>query len=590
MGRSTVAFFTEYAEQADSTEIVIPEDLSGLEDEALAALHTSAVEGFNALYGEDGTGLSAEALDALSVLTEGIERVQGEVDARKAAADARTEKAAALAAKVGVAPVEPAALSAEGEDADEDADDVEGAAEESFAAKASTIRVNLAGLASRTRKPAPEPMATDGPKTMADIVKASTDFQGFAAGQGLTWSDIGRGLDRRLAAVNRSQWEQAGAAGRHMRTQMGMAVIQKPFAADLVLTSSDPVHVDEILQRASKESRLPQGSLVASGGWCAPSETIYDLCELETRDGIFTAPEIGVTRGGIKFTPGPNFADIYNGSGFHYTEDQDEAGDYDGAGGGSKPCYVVDCPDFTEKRLDYDGVCINAGLLMQRGYPEVIARTVRGALVAHDHKVAAAALASIATGSTAVTMPADQIGATAPVLSAIELQVEHMRTVGRLARGTSVEAVFPFWVRGAIRADLSRRLGVDLLSVSDARIDGWFRERGVAPQFVYGLPGMDPTGAPGSFVQWPGAVTFLLYPAGTWVRGTSDIITLDTIYDSVQLGTNDFTALFTEEGSLMAKLCHDSRKVTVDVCASGLTGGGVEIGCDGTYTPLVTTP
>lgn len=121
--------------------------------------------------------------------------------------------------------------------------------------------------------------------------------------------------------------------------------------------------------------------------------------------------------------------------------------------------------------------------------------------------------------------------------------------------------------------------------MSDARIDGWFRDRGVRPQFVYNFD--DLGGAPGTATAFPTTVRFVLYAAGTWVRGTSDIITLDTIYDSVLLGQNDFTALFTEEGYLVAKRGHDSRVVSVPICADGATAQGVDISCTGA---LVTTP
>jgi hypothetical protein len=53
------------------------------------------------------------------------------------------------------------------------------------------------------------------------------------------------------------------------------------------------------------------------------------------------------------------------------------------------------------------------------------------------------------------------------------------------------------------------------------------------------------------------------------------------VYDSVNLGTNDFTALFSEEGWLVAKLCNDSRAVTVNICPDGATHGGVSIDCNG---------
>lgn len=610
-------FFTEYADQSsddtdndaatESTEasadgdeggdleIVIPEDLSTLDDTELANVHSGTVEAFNSLYGEDGSGLTDEALDVLSVLTQGIERINTELTSRQEAAAKRADAATALAARVGIEPGqrEEAAADVEPEVEAETSTETLATEPEPQPEPVKEIRVNLSGLRSRQAHSViptePTPLAEiDGtPTSMRDIVKASPEFHGYAAGQGLDWDDIGRGLDRRLSLVNRSQWELAQQQGRPMRQQQSIAVIQKPIDKRLLITSEDPTHVSDILKYAAQESRLPGGSLVASGGWCAPSETIYTLLELESRDGLFSLPEVGITRGGINFTPGPNFAEIYAAyDGFDYSEDDDEAGHYavdaNGVGTGSagtKPCYHIGCPSFTEARLRFAGLCLSAGLLQQRGYPEMIARTTRGVLVGHDHRMSGRVLAQMETGSTAVSMAASQVGATAPILTAIELQVEHYRTVHRLTRSTSLEAVFPFWVHGAVRSDLSRRLGVDLFDVSDARIDGWFRDRGIAPQFVYNWN--DVSGTAANFKAWPTSVKFLLYVAGTWVRGTSDIVTLDTIYDSVGLGTNDFTALFTEEGYLVAKLGHDSRVVTVNICPDGATHGGVDIDCNG---------
>lgn len=593
--------FTTFAadEAAETTEVVIPETLDGLDDEGLAALHTSAVEAFTAAYG-DGSDLSAEALDALGALTDGIERLATEVTARQAAAAERAEAAAALAARAGVGTLADPVPSADpAEEADEDdeakakAEDEDGEEAETLAVdeapaepeavtasgRRGEIRVNLSSLNSRNRSTA---RRTGGGNAVATTGVSTALFAADSA-QGMDWNEAARTLDRRLATFNLQQYTAAARAGRGMREQHSLAVIRKPFAEDQMITSTDREHVDSVMSRAASEANLPGGSLVASGGWCAPSETLYDLLEMETRDGLFSLPEVGIARGGISFTTGPLWSEIFAGAGFSFTEEEDEEGDYDGEGG-PKPCYRVPCPEFEEVRLDVAGLCITAGLLQARGYPEVVARTLRGALVAHDHKMSARLLARAEAGSTAVTMPTPQVGSTAPLLSAIEMQVEHYRYVHRLGRSTSLEAVFPFWVRGAIRSDLSRRLGVDLLSVPDSRIDGWFRERGINPQFVYNW--QDLTGGAAAMTAWPATVKFLLYSAGTWVRGSADVITLDTIYDSVGLGTNDFTALFTEEGWLLAKRGIDSRVVTVPLDSSGHTAGGIGIEHDGTPTPI----
>src|SRR3546814_6343740 len=89
-----------------------------------------------------------------------------------------------------------------------------------------------------------------------------------------------------------------------------------------------------------------------------------------------------------------------------------------------------------------------------------------------------------------------------------------------------------------------------MLSVTNAQINAWFTQRGISAQFVYDWQDIGTTAASG-FLSWPNTVDFLLYPAGTWVKGAADVITLDTIYDSVGLGQNNYTALFTEEGYLI---------------------------------------
>lgn len=605
---------TQYEDQSEKqdegTSFEIPEDLSGLDDEALAALHTEAVQHFDALYG-DGSNLSDQDIEALAALTDGIEMLNAEQAQREEQAAARAEKAAELAARVrgkGEEDADSAEAPEDGED--EDAEATATAEEESEAdgevdgeeqpqeqrepevvaasGRRGPVRVNLSGRARRGHTPPEENRGATGVRS----VMFANDAPGLRDGQGIDFMDAARALDRRLMGFNVQPYESARRAGRALREQFSLATIRKPFNDDQIIKNSDPEHVAEVLARVTDERNTPKQSLVASGGWCAPSEVLYDnLLELESRDGLFSLPEVGVNRGGFQFTRGPSFRDIYDGTGFSYTEQQDIDGNYgtdeSGVGNdteGSKPCYHVECPPFEEARLNVAGLCITAGLLQARGYPEVIARTIRGALVAHDHKMAARRINAVAAGSDPVAMPAGQVGATAPLLTAVELQVEHYRYVHRISRSTTLEAVFPLWTHGAIRADLARRLGVDMISVPNSRINAWFAERGVAPQFVYNW--QDITGDAADFTAWPNEVEFLLYPAGAWVAGSGDVITLDTIYDSVNLGTNDYTALFTEESWLVARMGPESRRVAVPLDATGATHAGVLINHDGTSADL----
>ena len=146
-------------------------------------------------------------------------------------------------------------------------------------------------------------------------------------------------------------------------------------------------------------------------------------------------------------------------------------------------------------------------------------------------------------------------------------------------KGSACHLAGPAWAKVLIRADISRRMGVDdPMNVTDAMIESWFRLRGARVQWVYdwqdaysGLA-TGPGGA-SPLLGLPATVSFLIYPAGTWVAGVDDVIRLDTVYDSVNLATNRYTALFTEEGILMAKPCGESRLLTVTFQSFGITGG-----------------
>lgn len=613
---------TVFADQADDApvetfDLEIPENLSDLSAADLGDLRSKAVDAFQTLY--SGGEFTDEDLATLGTLTEGIEALSAEISTREQAAAERAAKAAEMAAKVGADKpatededdaqaeekaeagedtAEAEAEKAEAEKAEKKvkaaAADVETEAQvdaepEAVTAAAPRGPIKLSGIRRHVHTPAPaitEETSVEDTAPKARMTVA--DVPGFAADSDATFEDLAVALDRRLQGFNSGAYAAAARAGRAMSERHSLAVVRKAF--DERATVGTPESADAAMAFAVNEKNLPGGSLVAAGGWCAPSETVYDLLEDESRDGLISLPEINVTRGGIKFTKGPKFADLYAAPSFNFTEAEAKEGKYQPTSAadptnkvGAKPVYRVPCTDFEEVRLSAAGLHIQAGLLQQRGYPELVARTIRGALVAHEHKMSERIIASMESQSTAVSMDTGQIGAASPILTAIELQVEHYRYAQRLSRSTTLEAVFPYWVHGAIRTDLSRREGVDLMDVPDSRIDAWFRSRGVNAQFVYDWQGI--AGDASAFKVWPGSIKFLLYSAGTFVKGSQDVITLDTVYDSVLLGQNDYTALFTEEGYLVAKRGHDARVVTVPLNPNGGTGTGIKLLANGTADP-----
>lgn len=359
---------------------------------------------------------------------------------------------------------------------------------------------------------------------------------------------------------------QGVARGANVRHQFQVTQIHRNHAKrsdGLYIGHKDNKDATSVFSRASSEKRLAGGSLVAAGGWCAPSETLYGLTAMETLDGIIDLPEVGVSRGGINYTPGPDFSDIYTSAGFSQTEAQAIAGT-------EKPCVEVDCPEFDEVRLDAVGYCVKAPLLTRSAYPEAIQRWLEGTIVANQHKVAARLIAGMRTALGAAVAPVLTGTPLAwSLLTALELTIEGQRQAYRLSDGDSLEVVAPRWLRAAIRADLANRAGVGAESVTNAQIAQHFADRGAAVQWVLNYQEL---ANPKVIAAFPSTVEVMVYPAGTFVKGTADVVNLDTVYDTADLQTNVYTAAFVEDGVLLAKMQHGGARITLPVHITGQMG------------------
>lgn len=357
------------------------------------------------------------------------------------------------------------------------------------------------------------------------------------------------------------------------------------------------------LQATRRESRLYGGSLAkqwqynidqgasltAAAGWCAPSENRYDLCQLWGAGvGLLDLPTITVRRGGLNYTDEPTFADIYAnavavGGGSNFLTEAQVIADT------AKTCSELPCPTFENRRLDVLALCIRVGLLQAAGYPELVALWNDGLLAANEQEMNRIIIADMVTraGAATVVVGPDPDGGdsfTSALLAAVELAAEDTRYREGMPWNATIEIVLPHWVIPQIRADLSRRNGVDLLSVSDSQIASLFSTRGVRVQFVRGyqdglitggalaptLPGGDAT-AP-YLTALPSTVNFLSFPAGSVAVARQDVITLTNVYDAASLATNEFTSLFAEEGFAPVYPCGGLRQYTVAGCVGGVTG------------------
>lgn len=323
----------------------------------------------------------------------------------------------------------------------------------------------------------------------------------------------------------------------------------------------------DTIMAAAKRARLGRdvNAIVAAGGWCAPSEIVYGFLELEEVSGLLDLPTVTARRGGIQFTKGPDYATLAANWGFLQTEAQAEAGT-------TKTCYELECPDWSEIRLDAVGFCITAPVLTNAGYPELTNRVLQIGTTAHAHKINASVIQRISNYIGAAINWAEVGGTTSDILDAAALQAVRLRYAYAMAENTIIEAVFPIWLKEVMRADLGRRLNIDNpLNVPDAALMAFFAVRGIRPQFVYDYQPIA-TGNTAAFTAFPTSVEFMMYPAGAFTKLTKDVIDLDTIYDSVGLSENVYTAAFYEEGVAVANTGATGVKVAVALNVRGATG------------------
>lgn len=408
------------------------------------------------------------------------------------------------------------------------------------------------------------------PAPQRPVLVASADVPGFALGQQLeSISDLRRAMHARVRHLPERHGQRIAVANMRKEHRYTVGEVMTPEDMQNVLR-----HV---------ETAEDMASLVASGGWCAPSEIDYNFFSIVCRDGGLDLPTVGVSRGGIKWPVSPSYGDIVASTGlWSWNETQDTAAVTGTAQSGSKTCVHVPCASFLEARLACDGLCLTAGNLTSEAFPELQDNFLNLLQAGHFHRVNGLRIQQLVAASVAVSgftgLGAAGGGLVANVLGAIALQAQDYRAKYRMCQDSPLEIVLPLWVRDAMRSDLIRRNGIPVEAYADQQIMTWFDVRNVRVQWVYDWQDSTIGGATPALL-WPSIVQFLIYAPGTFVLGEGMSLDLGVIRDSTLNSTNDYTAAWMEECWLIAKRGHESRLVTVNICPDGTTGAADLTAC-----------
>lgn len=581
----------------------LPADLSLLNDAELDEQHARCMGEFNRVAAD--TSVTAEKLTYARALKADLDTIEAEQTGRKA-------KAAEAAARVAQDQSAEMARLREGVNGPEGTATESGTVVESVdeaglvaAAAEGTTRAIMTLVSEKDRKRFfGDVQITDRPQAPLSAaqqfqpkrflqtaaraeVRASVNIPDRPAGS--TLESVGD-----LAACYTSVAKGMSITADGRRTGPTIASIKRTFD-HTVDERSNPAQVQELVDHIVSDEN--KEAVLAGGGWCAPSEIRYDFFNIACADGLVDLPTIGISRGGIQYPTSPSLADAVFDVGSTGTANKNLAGfganfDYLSepflwtettdiatvTGTPNKPVVRVPCPSFGTTRLECYGVILTAGNLTDDAYPEATSNTLKLLAAAHDHVVNSRYIQlMVNASSSAITLSGSgNRPVFNQVLSGLAMAAVDYREKFGMCGDDILEAVLPRWVIPWIAADLAYRVNVELLNTVAADVIGYFRARNVRVQFVgdwqvraSGLPG-NPAALPGgALTAWPTTVSAMVYAAGTFVRGNGLSLDLGVIRDSVLNADNDFTAAFTEDCHLIAKLGHESRLYTIGAVVNG---------------------
>ncbi|MFZ4266614.1 major capsid protein [Streptomyces arboris] len=535
----------------------LPEDITALTDEDLAALLDGAVQAFDAR--SSSSTVTSDDLAQLRQLATAVDAIRQEQAGREEAATQAAAEIDALAAQVRGGEEEPEAATDAGGDTTAAAEEPEPApATEQPVTAAAVVRRPALDL-SRVRSRQPRVLPPD-PNPRPEIT-ASVDVPGYQPGQPLDMEGVTEGIIRRANALKTA----GGGVGL-------TASYRLPFDNRLIVNdSSSGTEGTRAVILASDQSRLEGGDIVASGGWCAPSETVYELASVACPEMLWDAPEVQLARGGLRYFPIPSL-DVASMT-FVHTEADDIAGT-------EKPCFRIPCPEPIEVRCDAVGVCLESGILTQRHFPELVAWYQSNVMVAHELRVRQHLFEQAIAQATPVVL-GETFGAMSAIYAAIALQSADMVERHSLCDSINIEVVLPWWSRSLMLADLARQNGRALDEVNVGQLVSLFATLGVGIQWARGLGPAVPAliGAETPALTWPEQIDMLIYVAGSLQIGRGGEISLGVVHDSVKFSTNDYTALFSEECTALINRGPDLRYVTLPICPNGATAAQIDAAC-----------
>ena len=552
-----------------------------LTDDDLVQLETQLTETARSVNVAEASG---DDIELLTLTSQHLSGVRGEMTSRAELAAERREAAAKLMSEIAPEP-EP---EPEVEAAAEEQPEAEAEAEPVSASTVPAVTPRLPSisrLASRRpdrARPRPEAVQAARQQRQATLT-AAADMPGLTMGHEADLENWAYSCMRRFESVRKAE---VGRDGEHVY----FGTVRVEYPEERMLTTDYQANASKL------DGVVGQAPLAASGGVCAPVAVDYSITTIAQADRPvkLALAQFGASRGGLRYVlPHTLSAVTADGPASIWTETTDAS-----PGGNTKPHATFVCQAVQENYVDAVTSIVQFGNFQARYFPEQITQYMETVDAVHARVAEANLLSALSSGSTAVTADSLDVGAARDLLHALDRATEAYRYRHRMAEDAPLRFVAPFWVKGMIRADLALNVpgdsggGTERLAVADAEIDQWFAVRDINTTWAMeAKTGAATTGASavtwppiqgaGQMSAWPLKTVAQLYHEGAWVFLDGGELNLGMVRDSTLNRTNDFQ-MFSETFEKAIFRGHETLELTLTISPTGASIG--------TNAPTAVTP
>lgn len=353
--------------------------------------------------------------------------------------------------------------------------------------------------------------------------------------------------------------------------QVIIASVQNTIDPDRELIPGDDAqNYGKIESVVSRMKNVDREALVASGGYCAPLETRYDIFGFGVTDRPVRDSLAGfqASRGGIRYVAPPILSSFSGAVGLWTA-----ANDASPSAPATKPLMTVACQNEITVTTDAVTLQLQFGNLMTRAYPELVARNNELGLIYHARFAEQTLLNKISALSTAVSS-AYALGTARDFVYAIGRAASAYRTRHRLSGFTPLRVMAPAWVLDAMREDLTRGYPGDHVDWADAEITAMLTERNVNVTWHIDDPSFTGVQNAGNINEFPATIKWWIFAEGTFLFLDGGTLDLGIVRDSTLVGTNDYR-MFVETFEGVAKVGVESIQVTTTTHVTGAIVGTV---------------